>query len=145
MMDCEATFGRAAVSAGYVVLSRMLRSRVEAPCLTCEKLIPLNTLVNWGAGYGIWCITCPSPRADREIPKVDFPPDCAYCGHPIVDPVPALGATKTDFWCRDCAKEWQSFEFGDGLGEQEPMPVEEDVKPSPKADAPASIGGDERF
>ena len=91
---------------GHVVVTRMLTSRVAAPCLTCSEVIPVGTVVQWGAHFGIWHLTCDAPLAS-EANAVPFPPDCPYCHKPIVDPIPTT-APVDEVWCRACVEQFLS-------------------------------------
>lgn len=121
----------------YLVPTRTLTSRVEAPCLTCRRTIPVGTVVWWAADAGIWCITCDAPPADQESPQVEFPPDCPKCMKPVVDPVPSPVADKRE-WCRACVTEWEAFMAR--LREAALRRAGE--VPKTKPELPANIGGE---
>lgn len=126
---------------GYVLLTRHLTSRVEAPCLTCGVVVPRGTLVNWGAHFGIWHLTCDNPRApEPDAPKVEFPPDCPYCHKPIVDPIPTT-APLNENWCRECVATFEGI-MARARDNQQRFNERNATKNPEPAPVPANIGGE---
>lgn len=132
---------------GHVRPTRTLVSRVEEPCLTCGKLVPVGTLVYWGAHVGVWHLTCEWPKdPGPDAHRVEFPPACGKCFRPVVDPVepPVEKPDPGERWCRACALKHEGFRAlaRDAIRRRAEQAATKAHEPD---ELPAAIGGDERF